>query len=91
LKVTVSPASALPKVYSRCGGYLVGFNLVCGCVHMCVRACMWKGNGSQNYMYSVPVCQLDWLCLMINQVQIQCIFPCLAWTTWRKFHPIGVL
>jgi len=31
LKVTVPPASALPKVYH--GGYLVGFNLVCGCVH----------------------------------------------------------
>jgi len=87
LKVTVSPASALPKVYviCACGGYLVGFNLVCGCVHTCVSTCMRKGKRSQSYMYSVLVCQLDWLYLMISQVQIACcrlqtacIFPCLA-------------
>jgi len=44
---------------------------VCGCVHTCVR--MGKGKESQSYMYSILVCQLDWSCLMINQVQIDCM------------------
>jgi len=37
----------------------------------------WKGESS--YMYSVLLCQLDWLCLMINQVQIDRMhFPMLS-------------
>jgi len=43
----IPPASALLKVSVPCGGYLVGFNLVCRCVYTCVRTYIEKEKGSQ--------------------------------------------
>jgi len=38
----VSTASIKITQDVPCEGYLVGFNLVCGCVHTCVCTCMGK-------------------------------------------------
>jgi len=44
-----------------CRGCLVLCGLICGFDLVCIwiRTRMGKGKGSQNYMYSVLVCQLD--------------------------------